>query len=61
MTLTILLEKLIFEPGPDIFWAMNFIQSPVLNKPGDMVTQQLPLKLSQVKEQSPGSAPEIRS
>ncbi|KAL5524290.1 hypothetical protein ACEPAF_9430 [Sanghuangporus sanghuang] len=50
MTLTILLEKLVFEPGPDIFWAMNFISSPVLNKPGDMATLQLPLKLSLVEE-----------
>ncbi|KAL5482385.1 hypothetical protein ACEPAI_8979 [Sanghuangporus weigelae] len=50
MTLSILLEKLVFEPGPDIFWAMNFISSPVLNKPGDMATLQLPLKLSLVEE-----------
>ncbi|EJC98472.1 cytochrome P450 [Fomitiporia mediterranea MF3/22] len=48
-SLSILLETFIFEPGPDIFWAMNFLQSPVLNNSDDMVTQQLPLKVSLVE------------
>ncbi|KAH8114788.1 cytochrome P450 [Phellopilus nigrolimitatus] len=47
LVLSILLESFIFEPGPDIFWAMNFLQSPVL-KDSDKVVPQLPLKVKLV-------------
>ncbi|KAI5123104.1 hypothetical protein M0805_001460 [Coniferiporia weirii] len=49
LVLSVLLETFIFEPGPDIFWAMNFLQSPVL-KDSDRVVPQLPLKVSLVKQ-----------
>lgn len=47
--LSVLLEKLVFKPGPDIFWAMNFLQSPVVNGTSSMDQQKLPLKVSCVE------------
>ncbi|KAI5118019.1 hypothetical protein M0805_003456 [Coniferiporia weirii] len=49
MVLSLLLEKFIFSPGPEIYWAMATQASPVVK--GQTGTfPQLPLKMSLVKE-----------
>ncbi|KAH8109751.1 cytochrome P450 [Phellopilus nigrolimitatus] len=47
MVLSILLEALVFAPGPDIFWAMSMQASPVLKGQSGLYPQ-LPLKVSLV-------------
>lgn len=46
----VLLSRLRFEPGPQIFWTMNFVSTPVVKGSADMVTQQMPMKVSLVSE-----------
>lgn len=51
LVLSVLLETFVFSPSSkDIFWAMSFLQSPVL-KGAKSLSPQLPLKLSFVEQQ----------
>lgn len=45
-----LLSKLRFEPGPEeIFWTLNFVSTPIVPSSGDLVTQQMPIRVSLVE------------
>ena len=49
MVLSMLIEKFIFEPGPDIYWAMGALYHPVVkNENGDGHEVRAPLKVSLV-------------
>ncbi|KAL5524316.1 hypothetical protein ACEPAF_9456 [Sanghuangporus sanghuang] len=47
VVLSVLLEKLIFEPGPEVYWGMSGIISPIVKETGKR--GQNPLKVSMVK------------
>ena len=51
LVLTVLLESLVFEPGPELEWEISGIVRSVLKNSTDK-TPQTPLKVSLFKEES---------
>ena len=54
LVLVTLLERLKFEAGPEIYWNMNGLQTPVIKGSKDN-SPLLPLKISVVADQKQGS------
>ena len=46
-----LLASLRFDPGPDIFWTMNFVSTPVVVGSEDVLAQRMPMRVSLVRDE----------